>query len=80
MTEIWMKSFEQYLVDQDCAALTVQGYLADLAHFSRWFDKTNGESLTPERLTPTDVKEYKQYLLNVERRKASTVNRRIAAL
>ncbi len=80
MTEIWMKPFEQYLVDQDNAALTVQGYLADLAHFSRWFERTNSEALTPEQLTPTDVKEYKQYLLNVERRKASTVNRRIAAL
>jgi site-specific recombinase XerD len=75
-----MKTFEDYLADQDRAALTIRGYLADLAHFSRWFQQTNGEALTPERLTPTDVKEYKQYLLTVERRKASTVNRRLAAL
>jgi len=75
-----MKSFENYLADQDCAALTIQGYLADLAHFSRWFEQTSGEALNPQNLTPTDVKEYKQYLLSVERRKASTVNRRLAAL
>ena len=72
--------FEAYLREQDCAVLTVRGYLADLEHFAVWFQQTNGEVLTPERLTPTDVKAYKQHLLVVERRKASTVNRRLAAL
>ncbi len=75
-----VKSFETYLHEQDCAALTVHGYLTDLEHFSRWFKQTNGEALAPEHLTPTDVKAYKQHLLVVERRKASTVNRRLAAL
>jgi len=72
--------FETYLHEQDCAILTVRGYLADLEHFSLWFNQTNAEALSPERLTPTDVKAYKQHLLVVERRKASTVNRRLAAL
>src|SRR5439155_537726 len=31
-------------------------------------------------VTPTDVREYRGYLLNVERRQPSTVNRRLAAL
>jgi integrase/recombinase XerC len=73
-------TFEDYLSDQDRSPLTTRGYLADLEHFSRWFSQTNGEALSPERLTPTDVKEYKQHLLVVERRKASTINRRLAAL
>ncbi len=75
-----LNAFEAYLHEQDCAVLTVRGYLADLEHFAVWFTQTNGEALTPERLTPTDVKAYKQHLLVVERRKASTVNRRLAAL
>lgn len=73
-------AFEAYLHQQDCSILTVRGYLADLEHFALWFSQTNAEALSPERLTPTDVKAYKQYLLVVERRKASTVNRRLAAL
>src|SRR5512147_488661 len=75
-----LNAFEAYLQEQDCAALTIRGYLADLEHFALWFKQTNGEELSPECLTPTDVKAYKQHLLVVERRKASTVNRRLAAL
>ena len=75
-----LTNFQKYLEDQDLSPLTVKGYLADLRHFARWFEQTNGEVLTVQRITPTDVKEYKQYLLRVERRKAGTVNRRLAAL
>lgn len=75
-----MPAFESYLLEQDFAALTVRGYLADLEHFAFWFHQINGELLSPERLTPTDLKSYKQHLLVTERRKASTVNRRLAAL
>jgi site-specific recombinase XerD len=75
-----LNNFNNYLEDQDLSPLTVKGYLSDLHHFSRWFEQTNGEDLTVERITPTDVKEYKHFLLSVERRKAGTVNRRLAAL
>lgn len=75
-----LNDFERYLTGQDVSPLTTQGYLADLRHFARWFEQTNGEMLTVQRITPTDVKEYKQFMLTVERRKASTVNRRLAAL
>jgi integrase/recombinase XerC len=72
--------FEKYMGSQDVSPLTASGYLCDLRHFARWFEQTNGETLTVQRITPTDVKEYKQFLLTVERRKANTVNRRLAAL
>ncbi len=75
-----LNDFQNYLEDQDLSPLTVKGYLSDLQHFERWFQQTNGEDLTVQRVTPTDVKEYKQFLLNIERRKAGTVNRRLAAL
>lgn len=75
-----LTAFENYLRDQDCAALTVRGYLADLERFASWFEQTNGEPLAPARLTPSDIRAYKQQLLEVERRRAATVNRRLAAL
>lgn len=74
------KDFQQYLKDQDQAALTVKGYLHDLSLFARWFEQTNGKPLSPNSLTPSDVREYRQHLLNVERRKPSTINRRLAAI
>ncbi len=73
-------NFQAYLEQQNFSPLTRRGYLMDLGHFSRWFQQTNREELAPARLTPTDVKAYKQHLLTVERRKASTVNRHLAAL
>jgi integrase/recombinase XerC len=75
-----LTNFQKHLDDQDLSPLTIKGYLSDLNHFARWFEQTNGEVLTVQRITPTDVKEYKHFLLNVERRKAGTVNRRLAAL
>ncbi len=75
-----LNDFEKYMDSLDVSPLTVSGYLCDLRHFACWFEQTNGEQLTIQRITPTDVKEYKQFLLVVERRKASTVNRRLAAL
>ena len=72
--------FEKYLNDLDLSALTVRGYLSDLRHFAHWFEGKNNEALSVTRITPTDVKEYKHFLVGVEQRKASTVNRRLAAI
>jgi len=79
MTEIF-DAFRTHLANQDRSQLTINGYLADLEHFGRWFEQTNGEPFSPQAVTPTDVREFRQHLLTVERRKASTINRRLAAL
>lgn len=79
-TNSFLEAFYAFLDQQDRSPLTVRGYQADLAHFKRWFEQTNGEPLTVEAVTPSDVRSYRQHLLAVERRKASTVNRRLAAL
>ncbi len=75
-----LTAFEVYLNDLDRSPLTTRGYLADLKHFSGWFAQTNGEPLTPQTVTPSDIREYRQHLQVTERRKASTINRRLAAL
>ncbi|MBI2757216.1 MAG: tyrosine-type recombinase/integrase [Chloroflexi bacterium] len=75
-----LADFQKYMDGLDLSPLTVRGYMADLGHFSHWFEQNNGEALAVERITPTDVKEYKYFLISVEKRKASTVNRRLAAL
>ena len=72
--------FDRYLNQQDRSPLTIRGYLADLRTFAVWFQQTNGEDLRPSGVTPSDIKGYRQYLLTVERAKAATINRHLAAL
>ncbi|NUM48658.1 MAG: tyrosine-type recombinase/integrase [Anaerolineales bacterium] len=72
--------FTTWLKDQDHSPATVRNYQSDLNHFKRWFEQANAEPLSPAQLTPTDVREYRQHMLSVERRKASTINRRLSAL
>lgn len=76
----FLEKFADYLRTQDRADHTIRGYLADLQGFANWFTHTNGESFVPQAVTPSDVREYRQYLLSEKRRKASTVNRHLAAL
>jgi len=72
--------FLKDLERQEASPRTRASYRLDLLHFFRWFAQTVGDSPAPEATTPTDVREYRGYLLNVEQRQPATVNRRLAAL
>ena len=54
------EQFEAYLADHDRAPLTIAGYLSDLRLFARWFEQTNGEAFTPQAVTPSDMRKYRQ--------------------
>jgi site-specific recombinase XerD len=73
-------SFIDELRRQETAPKTWQNYKSDLLCFGRWFAGVNDESFTAAAVTPTDIREYRSFLLNVERRTPATVNRRLAAL
>ena len=72
--------FREYLNQLGRAERTIDGYLIDLHTFAGWFEQTTGYLLAPDNLTPTDVREYRQFLLNIRKAKASTINRHLAAL
>src|SRR5215207_1508166 len=72
--------FLQDLARQETSPQTRRAYQLDLLHFASWLARTVGESFSPEAVTPTDVREYRGYLQNVEKRQPATVNRRLAAL
>src|SRR2546428_12161964 len=72
--------FVEELRRQETAPKTWQNYRSDLACFGRWFASVNDEAFTAAAVTPTDVREYRTYLLQAERRTPATVNRRLAAL
>src|SRR6266498_5638555 len=74
---------DRFLADlerQETSPQTRHAYRLDLLHFASWFARTVGESFSPEAVTPTDVRDYRSHLINVEKRQPSTVNRRLAAL
>jgi site-specific recombinase XerD len=71
--------FSSHLQQQDRSEVTVRGYLNDMQAFVRWFEQTNGEAFSPSRLTPTDAREYRQWLLSRQAAPA-TINRKLAAL
>src|SRR3954471_11285471 len=72
--------FLQDLERQETSPQTRQAYRLDILHFAGWFARTVGETFTPEAVTPTDVRDYRSHLINVEKRQPATVNRRLAAL
>src|SRR5436309_7704403 len=71
--------FLQDLERQETSTQTRHAYRLDLLHFASWFARTVGESFSPEAITPTDVRDYRSYLINVEKRQPATINRRLAA-
>lgn len=75
-----LSEFQHHLQDIDLSSLTTRGYLGDARQFITWFTQTNGETFSLESVTPTDIRAYRQFLQVTKQRKASTVNRKLAAL
>ncbi len=59
---------------------TSRAYKEDLTDFTRWFDETNDEDLSPDRVTSIDLKEYQAHMILNRGLKPATVNRRLAAI
>jgi site-specific recombinase XerD len=75
-----LSPFQTYLTESGRAERTTFGYLKDMELFAKWFEQTNGEELAPKNLTPTDIREYRQYLVSVKKSKPSTINRHLSAI
>ena len=75
-----LEPFLKNLERQERSPNTLSSYRLDLLHFARWFKASPGETFAAAAVTSTDIREYRGFLLNVERRQPATVNRRLAAL
>ncbi len=58
---------------------TLTTYRTVLNQFIKWFIDTN-DMADIEKVTPLDIKEYKQYLVAVLKRKPATVNKAIVTV
>lgn len=75
------QDFAAYLQSSERSPLTIKHYLADLGHFEKWFLATNDYSaFHPAAVTPTDLREFKQFLSINKEMKPASVNRRLASL
>jgi len=68
------------LYRQEVSPKTLSSYQSDLSLFARWFTETNREPFSARAVTPTDIRDYKAYLVTVKHQAPATVNRRLAAL
>ncbi len=61
---------------------TLTSYRHDLIGFARWFAEhvPTEPGFAPDAVTPTDVREFRDWLVRTANRKPSTVNRKLAAL
>ena len=66
--------------DQDRSDLTVKAYLADIQLFVAWYVPKAGAAADLLQVTPTHIKNYRKYLTDKQHKKATSVNRRMAAL
>jgi integrase/recombinase XerC len=74
-----IEDFLYYLKSTDKSTNTIRNYRCDLSNFAKWFYNTNNERLVLHKITPTDVRQYKQKLLDASY-KPQTINRRLLSL
>lgn len=69
-----------HLRDSGKSENTIRAYRGRVLLFGKWFEGTNGEAITPDRVTPTDLREYKSYLLGTKKYAPATVNLSLTAI
>jgi site-specific recombinase XerD len=75
-----VEDFAHHLARAERSPLTIKNYRGDLEAFARWFRDTTGDELTPAHVTPTDLRDYKRFLVDQRGLKPSSVNRQLATL
>ena len=75
-----IRRFERFLEESERSPATIKNYRGDLKAFAEWFKETNGDKLTPQKITPTDLREFKKYLQEDRDLRPSSVNRKLATL
>ncbi len=76
-----LEDFSAYLRNSERSSSTIKNYLADLFHFEKWFLETDDcAKLAPSDVTPTDLREFKQFLLINKEVKPASINRQLASL
>lgn len=76
----YLLDFANFLEEEERSAVTIKKYLCYLKYFQKWFFQKNNQKLTPNLITPTDLRDYKHYLSEILCLKPKTVNRKLSSL
>lgn len=77
-----ISQIEDYITYQkSCgkSSLTLTSYRSDLVQFAKWFERINSMDLKLLKITPTDMRYYKQHLMDANLR-PQTINRRLLSV
>jgi hypothetical protein len=59
--------FGRFLAQSEHSPLTIKNYRSDLDAFAAWFQGANGEPMEPAKITPTDLRQFKRWLVEQRR-------------
>ncbi len=76
----YLLDFALFLEEAERSPVTIKNYLCDLKYFEKWFSMKTDSILSPDLITPTDLRDYKQYLSEVLLLKPKTINRKLSSL
>jgi integrase/recombinase XerC len=74
-----IEDFANYQKHLNKSESTITSYKNDIIVFAKWFDNVNHYHFTIYKITPTDIRLYKQYLMDNEF-KPNTINRKMLSL
>lgn len=74
-----IEQYLEFLGNNDRSISTISSYRSDLYLFAKWFESKNNEEVKPHRITPTDLRFYKQYLVDAGM-KPNSINRKLRVL
>jgi len=75
-----LAAFADALAEDDASASTCSGYVQDVRGFFAWYGTVEGKRSPIRNVRAPDLGAYRDFLLDVERRKATTVNRKLQAI
>jgi integrase/recombinase XerC len=76
----YLLNFALSLEEAERSPVTIKNYLCDLNYFVKWFEQKTSRQLSPDKITPTDLRDYKRYLNEVLLLKPKTINRKLSSL
>ena len=79
MTIKVISTFINYQKELQKSDRTLQSYQSDLQVFAQWFKENNNETLSLVKITPTDVRHFKRYLID-SGFKPSTISRKLLSI
>lgn len=73
-------NFRKYLLENDKSLGTVETYLKNIKLFAAYISQTYSEQFNPTKVTSLDIREYRNFLLNIKCQAINTINNKLATL